>query len=153
MLWFLYHIKSWHAWVMTACWVSCSRLTNFQRNMNISTIFYFSKSTSINTQYSSLWDILMMMLFTKYPIKWKRIGIIRWKFQYWFNVKSSIELDLKGHWTTSASSPNFFQKSWDLYTIKSVYLCSDCMLNLTCNFHLIMKICEFFLLSFLKVYF
>ena len=24
---------------------------------------------------------------------------------------------LKGHWTTSASSPNFFQKSWDFYII------------------------------------
>ena len=54
---------------------------------------------------------------------------------------------LKGHWTTSASSPHFFsQKSWDFY-ISSVYLCSDCMLNLTCNFNLITKIglCEFFL--------
>ena len=39
----------------------------------------------------------------------------------------------------------FFQKSWDFYTIRSVYLCSDCMLNLTCNFNLITKICEFFL--------
>ena len=39
------------------------------RNMNISSIFYFSKSTSINTQYSSLWDTLKMMLFTKYLIK------------------------------------------------------------------------------------
>ena len=36
---------------------------------------------------------------------------------------------LEGHWTTSASSPNFFQKSWDFYTIRSVYLCSDCMLK------------------------
>ena len=33
---------------------------------------------------------------------------------------------LKGHWTTSASSPNFFfQKSWDFYTIESVYLCTE----------------------------
>ena len=36
--------------------------------MHISSIFYFSKSTSINTQYSSLWDTLKMMLFTKYFI-------------------------------------------------------------------------------------
>ena len=42
------------AWVMTACWVSRSRLTYFWSNMNISGIFYFSESTSINTQYSSL---------------------------------------------------------------------------------------------------
>ena len=63
---------------------------------------------------------------------------------------------LKGHWTTSASFPNCFQKSWDFFTItcRSVYLCSDCMLNLTCNFSLITKICEFFLQRpFLKVYF
>ena len=60
------------AWVMTACRVLRSRLTYFWRYMNISSIFYFSKSTSINTQYSSLWDTLKMMLFTKYLIKWKR---------------------------------------------------------------------------------
>ena len=59
--------------------------------------------------------------------------------QYYISVVS-----LKGHWTTSASSPDFFQKSWDFHTIRSVYLCSDCMPNLTCNFNLITKICEFF---------
>ena len=52
------------AWVKTACRVLRSRLTYFWRNMNISSIFYFSKSTSINTQYSSLWDTLKLMLFT-----------------------------------------------------------------------------------------
>ena len=70
------------AWVMTACRVLCSRLTYFWRYMNISSIFYFSKSTSINTQYSSLWDTLKMMLFTKYLIKWKRFGRISWNFRY-----------------------------------------------------------------------
>ena len=30
-----------------------------------------------------------------------------------------------------------------IYTIKNVY--SDCMLNLTCNFNLITKVCAFFL--------
>ena len=43
------------ALVKTACRVLHSRLTYFWRNMNISSIFYFSKSTSKNTQYSSLW--------------------------------------------------------------------------------------------------
>ena len=62
------------AWVMTACWVLRSRLTFFWRNINISSIFYFAKLTSINTQYSGLWDTLKMMLFTKYFIKWKDIG-------------------------------------------------------------------------------
>ena len=38
-------------------------LTYFWRNMNISSTSYFSKSTSKNTQYSSLWDTLKMMLF------------------------------------------------------------------------------------------
>ena len=37
--------------------------------MNISNNFYFSKSTSINTQYISLWDTLEMMMFTKYLTK------------------------------------------------------------------------------------
>ena len=53
------------------CWVLHSRLTYFWRNVNISSIFFFSKSTSINTQYSCLWDTLKMMLFTKYLIKMK----------------------------------------------------------------------------------
>ena len=62
-----------------ACWVLSSRLIYFWRNVKISSIFYFSKSTSINTQYSSLWHTLEMILFTKYLIKWKRIGGISWK--------------------------------------------------------------------------
>ena len=83
------------AWEMTAYWVSRCRLTYFWRNMNISSIFYFSKSTSINTQYRSQWDTLEMMLFTKYIIKWKRIGRISWKFRYLFNLESSTDLDMK----------------------------------------------------------
>ena len=95
---------------MTACWASRSRLTYLWRNMNISTIFYFSKSLSINTQNSSLWDTLKMMLFTKYFIKWKRIGRISWKFWHWFNLRSSIlELDIKRYLSNapflSAASP------------------------------------------------
>ena len=83
------------AWVMTACRVLRSRLTYFWRYMNISNIFYFSKSTSINTQYSSLWDTLKMMLFTKYLIKLKCIGRISWNFRYEFDLQSFKELDLK----------------------------------------------------------
>ena len=60
-------------WVMTVYWVLHSTVSYFWRNMNISSIFYFSKSTSINTHYSSLWDTLKMMLFTKYLIKWKHV--------------------------------------------------------------------------------
>ena len=86
--------------VMTACWVLHSRLIYFWRNVDISSIFYFSKSTSINTQYSSLWDTLKMMLFTKYLIKWKGIDRIGWKFRYWFNLKLSVELDKKGRCCT-----------------------------------------------------
>ena len=48
----------------------------------------------------------------------------------------------------------FFQKSWAFYTIRSVYLCSDCIFNFTCNFNFITQLCEFFLQRpFLKVYF
>ena len=78
------------ACVMTACWVLHSGLTYFWRNMNISSIFYLSKSTSINTQHCSLWVTLKMMLFTKYLIKGKRIGRISWKFRCWFNLKSYV---------------------------------------------------------------
>ena len=39
----------------------------------------------------------------------------------------------------------FFKKCSDFYTIRSVCLGSNCMLNLMCNFNLITKICEFFL--------
>ena len=56
------------ACVMTACWILHSSLIYFWRNMHISSIFYFSKSVSINTQYSSLWDTLKMMLFSIYKI-------------------------------------------------------------------------------------
>ena len=82
------------AWVKTACQVLRFRLTYFWRNIHFSSIF-FSKSTSINTQCSSLWGTLKMMLFTKYPIKWKRIGRISWNFRYWFDFKSSMALDIK----------------------------------------------------------
>ena len=40
------------ALIMTAYWFLHSKLIYFHRNMNISRIFYFLKSTSINTQYS-----------------------------------------------------------------------------------------------------
>ena len=92
------------AWVMTACWVLRSRLTYFWRNMSISSIFHFSKSTSINTLYSSLWHTLKMMLFTKCLTKWKCIGRISWEFQYSFNLKSSIELDIKRYYVLYLSN-------------------------------------------------
>ena len=52
---------------------------------------------------------------------------------------------LKVHWTTLASSPNFFlsKESWDFYTIINVHL--TVWLIIICNFNLITKICEFFL--------
>ena len=85
------------ACVMTACWILHSSLIYFWRNiMHISSIFYFSKSTSINTQYSSLWDTLnwCCLVFTKYLIKWKCFGRISWKFQYRFYSKLSIEVEI-----------------------------------------------------------
>ena len=93
------------AWVKTACPVLHFRLTYFWRNMHFSSIFYVSKSTSINTQYSSLWDTLKMMLFTKYLIKWKCIGRISWNFRYWFYFKSSIELDIKRYMLYFSNTP------------------------------------------------
>ena len=76
------------------------------------------------------------------------------KHSLYFHVGpiTGLVFGLKGHWTTSASSSNFFQKSWDFYTIRSVYLCSNYLLNLICNFNLITKKREFFFCSghFLK---
>ena len=57
---------------MTACWVLRSGLIYFWRNMNISSIFCFSKSTSINTQYTSLWETLKLMLLKKKKRKRKK---------------------------------------------------------------------------------
>ena len=54
------------AWVMIACWGLHSRLTYCWKNMNSSNIFYFSKSTLINTLYISLRDTLGVM-FRTYP--------------------------------------------------------------------------------------
>ena len=60
--------------------------------------------------------------------------------------------DLKGALDNFSLIPQFFHKSWDFYTIRSVYICSDCMLNLTCNFNSVTKIFEFFFQQpFLKV--
>ena len=42
------------AYVLSPCWVLSSWLTWSWRNLNLSSIFYFSKSTSINTQYKLL---------------------------------------------------------------------------------------------------
>ena len=54
-----------------------------------------------------------------------------------------IFLSLKGHWTTSASSPIFVQKV-KIFIPLEVYT-YDCMLNLTCNFNLIKRYVIFFL--------
>ena len=94
--------ESWNFYTIRSVGMGNDCMLNFTfqigslwRNMNISCIFYFSKLTSINTQYSSLWDTQEMMLFTKYLIKLKCIGRISWSFWYWFDLKSSIELDIK----------------------------------------------------------
>ena len=77
------------AWVMTACLVLHSRLIYFVRSMNISSIFYFAKSPSINTQNTSLWDTLQMMLFMKYLVKMKTHWQNRLKISVLFNLKFS----------------------------------------------------------------
>ena len=74
-------------------WILCFMFKiNFPFNKKYIFQTYFSKSTGINSQYSILWDT---MLFTQYLIKWKGIGRMSWKFQYWLNLKLSIELHIK----------------------------------------------------------
>ena len=112
-------------WVMDTCWVLCSRLTYFWRNMDISGFFYFSKSTSINTQYSSLWDTPKVMLFTKYLKKWKRIGRISRKYQYWFNLKSSLELIRYENTDITLVQCPFKDALW-CHLCKIVAFCENC---------------------------
>ena len=54
--------------------------------------------------------------------------------------------ELKGHWTSITSSPNFFhkKKSWDIYTIRSVCMGKDCMLSFTVQIGLLLKKCEIY---------
>ena len=78
--------------------------------------------------------------------KFQKANDLRWVGKMWMWCSwafSVLAQKLKGHRTTSASSPDFFQKSWDFYTIRSVYLCNDCMLYLTGSFNLVTKIIYF----------
>ena len=61
------------------------------------------------------------------------INIINWLILLIvFGFKIYLEVDnLKEHWTSSTSSPNFFQKSWDFYTIRSVGMGNDCIPSFT----------------------
>ena len=45
--------------------------------------------------YSTLWDTLKMMLFTKYFAKWKHISRISWNFRCWFDLKILYEIKHK----------------------------------------------------------
>ena len=107
-------VASWELWV----WVASCKLT--------------CASCEFKNASSNLWV-------DKCELRVSRICKLKiWEyFKVWVST-------LKGHWTTSASSPNFFQKSWDFYIIRSVYLGSDCMLNLTCSFNSVTKIYAFF---------
>ena len=64
-----------------------------KRNVNFPNISYCSKSTSINTQYCGLWDMLWVwMLFTKDHLKENALAeIMSWKVWYWLISKFSTE--------------------------------------------------------------
>ena len=55
-----------------------------------------------------------------------------------------MEKSFKGALDNFSLIPKFKKKSWDFYIIRSVYLCSECMLNLTCSFNSVTKIYAFF---------
>ena len=83
---------------------------------------------------------------------WESEGILTLpKYTQWFSKWNKV----KGALDNFSLIPRyFFQKSWDFYAIRSVYLSSDCLLNLTYNLNLITKVCTFFLQQpFFKVYF
>ena len=83
---FLYYQKCWHGYM------NISSIFYFSKLTYISIIFYFFK-VNFNKYTFSLWYTLKIMLFTKYLIKWKHIGRISWKFQYWFNLKYRIRYE------------------------------------------------------------
>ena len=62
-------------------------LLSSKKSYKYSSIFYFSKLTSVNAHYIGLWDTLEMMLFIKDHIKWKHIGRISWKVSSLINFK------------------------------------------------------------------
>ena len=100
---------------------------------------------SWNTDFGSVSPFPMLKLHMKFLSLGKRLFWRVQDFFFWLPYNPHLGWKmLKGHWTTSASSPNFFQKSWDFYFIRSVYLCSDCTLNLTCSFNSVTKIYAFF---------
>ena len=71
------------------------------RNVNVSCIFYCSKSTSFSIQYSNLCYIFGMMLFTNnHHTRWKLISRISKKVTHWFISIFCIGLDVKRYWTS-----------------------------------------------------
>ena len=76
----------------------------FKENVNFCSILYLSRSTSINTQHSSLWDTLWMMLFTKDHIMkthWqnqlKSLALVK-KFSIKFDTKRKCRTCPMPHW-------------------------------------------------------
>ena len=116
-------------------WLPCS--TNFNK---------------FGIHYTQFWilivNITFSLLYISVTFQWKWKQKWSWSLEYFDSLFKSLGITVlwacfKGLWTPSASFPDFFQNSWDFYTIRSVYLCVDCMLNLICSFSLVTKIFEF----------
>ena len=109
--------------------------------MNISSIFYFSKLTSISTQHSSQLDTLKMMLFTKksHKMKMHRQNPLKILVYIWrFNLISSVELDIKRYMLYLSNVPltihilhnktcQTLQLVW--YSIGAVPACKDILIQ------------------------
>ena len=94
-----------------------------------------------------LWSWINLVLYDAY-----KLSIIFPTTWLWQNFTSLLKYQFKEaldnfsfipqFFFKKVDPPIFFQKSWDLYTIRCVYLYSDCMILLA-NLNLIKKIHEF----------
>ena len=97
-----------------------------------------------NMKYSVMWShsfskwdkVYLELYMTKFAIKCCKFITNEINFE--------TMIHLKGIRLRQPHPPIFVQKNKDLYTIRSVYLCSDCILSLTCKFNSVTKIYKFF---------
>ena len=87
-----------------------------------------SKASWYNTHIEIV-NIYFHIFITKFKLSLSFSS--KYHFTLMFNAATKETLD-----NFSLIAIFFFQKSWDIYIIRSVFLCSGCMQKLTCRFNL-----------------
>ena len=126
--------------------MKCSGLYSYILfNWNFSKSYFHRGHSTFSLWFNELWLRIQWITMGTCRIPYKttnRTGVCNFSnlcVIYWV-------LQIKGALDNFSLIPwSFFQESWDFYTIRSVYRCNDCMLNLTRSFNLVTKIFEFFL--------